>query len=60
MTTNGNIYRNFLKYFAKKHLGFGENLSGLCGTLGFRGPQFKKNRYIYFLFLEERGEMYKY
>lgn len=30
MTTNGNIYRNFLKYFAKKHLGFAENLSSLC------------------------------
>lgn len=32
ITTNGNIYWNFLQRLEKKHLSFEESLSDLCGT----------------------------
>lgn len=43
ITSNGNTYYNFLKYFAKKHSNFSEPLSDLCGTPGVHGTQFKKH-----------------
>lgn len=42
MTTNCNIYYNYVEYFAKTHLSFTEPLSDLYGTLRFRGILFKK------------------